>query len=831
MSITRKSLTEGKGPINRIIRVEIISGENLFPVAMTSGESYVSVNVGDKSGKMRVSRKTTNNYFHSPDNRIEFRNVSPSTKEIIFEFHDHEKRKSAKNWGKRININQLLPFNTNHIKSFELEPIEEKVSLHSEISTPVTGIVSPENIIVPSTQISQTNITNSMTSLRLEKTQQFTTISAPLPSSTPIKMTPMKKTMSPSKLATKISSEYQCHRIIQPDLLMKKISKPKITVSLYLFPEVDPKTEKSYKTLPLHNAVERSDLYKILTLLESGKVDVNAQDEQGNTALHIASYESYNEHIILALLKNAPTIDVNKENLDKNTPFHFFCKNFSNPNCQEAMELFFRHGVNLEAQNKNLETALHTVVRNNSIRMLLVSKLLERGVDVNAATNRQSTALHYAIHNERTDLLSILLEHKAKLDLPDDHGQTPFMLAKTKSERYFKTVNDFKELIDYLIEIKASDNAIAMLVKNKMFKYKLRNQTPKTLEKIGILSSVERIALIQKFKLLPNVPEVKEITENENEQEERKKLLELIEQGKFVIEPKEIEFLANIGSGASGIVYTAKYKNVTVAVKTLKATNMEEVKEFQQEYGVLSKLQHENIVRFYGVIVKKQFSMVMEYCSKGSLYDIISKKENSITWETVFDYAEQIALGMDYLHSRTPQILHRDLKSLNILVTMETIQENGNSIEIERLKICDFGLSRFDSEITTSTKDRGTYAYCAPEVYYNQRYTTQSDVYSYGIILWELIYRVIYQKYQRPFQEFPELTMDLQIIIQSATCDLRPTIPPSTPQKMATLIRQCVMKEQENRPKSGMILTALQEMKKDFKSNPQLWNASIIQQN
>ncbi|EMH76614.1 protein kinase, putative [Entamoeba histolytica HM-1:IMSS-B] len=223
--------------------------------------------------------------------------------------------------------------------------------------------------------------------------------------------------------------------------------------------------------------------------------------------------------------------------------------------------------------------------------------------------------------------------------------------------------------------------------------------------------------------------------------------------------------------------------------------------------------------------------MVMEYCSKGSLYDIISKKENSITWETVFDYAEQIALGMDYLHSRTPQILHRDLKSLNILVTMETIQENGNSIEIERLKICDFGLSRFDSEITTSTKDRGTYAYCAPEVYYNQRYTTQSDVYSYGIILWELIYRVIYQKYQRPFQEFPELTMDLQIIIQSATCDLRPTIPPSTPQKMATLIRQCVMKEQENRPKSGMILTALQEMKKDFKSNPQLWNASIIQQN
>ncbi|ELP84601.1 serine/threonine protein kinase TNNI3K, putative [Entamoeba invadens IP1] len=808
----RLSFSEKK-QLNRIIRAEFNYAEDLFPVPMTTGESYFSISVGDKTNKVHVSRKTTSIYFRQPINTVEFRNVSTSIKEIVIEFHDHEKKKTPDIWTTRMQINQLLPFNTVHTKTFQLEKMCDLIQPIIRAQTaPATPNISG-NVLSGSSEIPLNE------SFDVEARIKSTLMNkVPSKSSSTHLSEMMEITPRDTLVGEKVEPP-----IMHADKIIQSKPRPTVTVTLYLFPEVNPKQEKMTK-FPLHAAVLDTDLRKVLTLLESGKVDVNAQDEQGNTALHVATLVSYNEHILVSLLKNAPTIDVNKKNYDGNTPFHFFCLNFSNPNYSAAMDLFFRLGADIEATNKNMETVLYSAVRNKSIRMLLVTRLLEKGANVNATTLRQSTALHYAVYNERTDLLSVLLEHKANLHIKDSKGLTPYAIAMEKSERYAQTVRDFNDLVEYLHSISASDEAVALLVKNKMFKHKLRGMSARSLEKIGITSAEGKV-LAAKFKTLPNV-EAKE-DKSENEETERGKLLALIENGKTIIDQSEIEFLQNIGSGASGVVYTAAYKGYIVAVKTLKATNMKEVKEFQQESEVLNRLQHKNVVKFYGIIVDKQFAMVMEYCSQGSLYDLLVKPETAMTWEKVLDFSEQLALGMEYLHSQNPPVLHRDLKTLNVLVSIEKDKETGKECEV--LKICDFGLSRFDSEFITSTKDRGTYAYCAPEVYYNQRYTTQSDVYSYGIILWELVYRLIYQKYQRPFQEFPELTMDVQIIIQSATSDLRPTIPPSTPQKMATLIRQCVLREQDNRPKALDIVNTLAQMRKDFKSRPQLWNESIMQ--
>ena len=77
-------------------------------------------------------------------------------------------------------------------------------------------------------------------------------------------------------------------------------------------------------------------------------------------------------------------------------------------------------------------------------------------------------------------------------------------------------------------------------------------------------------------------------------------------------------------------------------------------------------------------------------------------------------------------------------------------------------------------------------------------------------------------------QEFTEITMDIQIIIQSATNDLRPTIPPSTPPKMATLIRQCIVKDQENRPTADNIVNSLASIRNDYFLKRTVWDASII---
>ena len=218
--------------------------------------------------------------------------------------------------------------------------------------------------------------------------------------------------------------------------------------------------------------------------------------------------------------------------------------------------------------------------------------------------------------------------------------------------------------------------------------------------------------------------------------------------------------------------------------------------------------------------------MVMEYCQHLSLYDYLSKSENKMDWPTFFNFAEQIVDGLIYLHSKN--ILHRDLKSLNILVASKM----ENDVETLVLKICDFGLSRFDSteNLNTLQKLRGTYAYCAPEIYFSQPFKSSSDVYSFGIILWEMAYRTIHQKYQRPYQEFSDIKMDVQIILKSATMNLRPTIPPSTPLLLSSLISRCILKEQDGRPSCEDIKREIVNMRdQDYASNPPSWDNCIVE--
>lgn len=141
----------------------------------------------------------------------------------------------------------------------------------------------------------------------------------------------------------------------------------------------------------------------------------------------------------------------------------------------------------------------------------------------------------------------------------------------------------------------------------------------------------------------------------------------------------------------------------------------------------------------------------------------------------MLDYAIEVISGVKVLHSQKTPILHRDLKTLNVLVTSDYC-----------MKVCDFGMSRRDSQsnLQTLTQMRGTYAYMAPELADKRPYTDRSDIYSFGIMLWEMTYRTINKKYQRPFGEYPNLVRDFQIIIQVSKHQLRPTIPSSTPKSL-----------------------------------------------
>lgn len=121
-------------------------------------------------------------------------------------------------------------------------------------------------------------------------------------------------------------------------------------------------------------------------------------------------------------------------------------------------------------------------------------------------------------------------------------------------------------------------------------------------------------------------------------------------------------------------------------------------------------------------------------------------------------------------------------------------------------------------------KLRGTYAYSAPEVYFGDAFTTKADVYSVGIIFWELAMRTLTGEYMMPYSEYPELVFDFQIIIQVAKNHKRPSIHPECPAPYRALIERCWAQARDERPEIPAVLKDLEAMVAAYKSDPAAWN-------
>eukprot|EP01017_Pseudomicrothorax_dubius_P009593 TRINITY_DN13292_c0_g1_i1.p1 TRINITY_DN13292_c0_g1~~TRINITY_DN13292_c0_g1_i1.p1 ORF type:complete len:223 (+),score=22.80 TRINITY_DN13292_c0_g1_i1:106-774(+) len=177
-------------------------------------------------------------------------------------------------------------------------------------------------------------------------------------------------------------------------------------------------------------------------------------------------------------------------------------------------------------------------------------------------------------------------------------------------------------------------------------------------------------------------------------------------------------------------------------------------KEFMREISALVKLRpHQNLVNFMGVSQNdKELCIITEFCHGGTLFDLLHRKKNiTLPWSVRIKFAKDIALGMHYLHTCEPPIIHRDLKSLNLLINTEFVSPKQQVV----IKIADFGLARtqeMDSVSEKMTGLMGTYHWMAPEIFENKDYTIKADVYSYGIVLWEIICRQTpYKNLQTPF--------------------------------------------------------------------------------
>ncbi|KAH9624103.1 hypothetical protein KSS87_009400 [Heliosperma pusillum] len=240
-----------------------------------------------------------------------------------------------------------------------------------------------------------------------------------------------------------------------------------------------------------------------------------------------------------------------------------------------------------------------------------------------------------------------------------------------------------------------------------------------------------------------------------------------------------------------------------VAVKVLASNSRQGEKEFQTEVSLLGRLHHRNLVNLVGYCVEKgQYMLIYEYMSNGSLDKFIYSEEDNLSWDERLQVALDISHGIEYLHEgAVPPVVHRDLKSANILLD-----------QTMRAKVADFGLSKEDVFDGRKSSLKGTYGYMDPAYITTSKSSLKSDIYSLGVILFELITAIHPQQNLMDYVNLAAMDPDggVDEILDkrlSGKCD------PEEVKSLAKIAFRCLHKTPRKRPGSGEISQAIVKIK------------------
>ncbi|KAG2636892.1 hypothetical protein PVAP13_2NG478903 [Panicum virgatum] len=264
------------------------------------------------------------------------------------------------------------------------------------------------------------------------------------------------------------------------------------------------------------------------------------------------------------------------------------------------------------------------------------------------------------------------------------------------------------------------------------------------------------------------------------------------------VDPRLLKFEQKLASGSFGDLYHGTYCSQDVAIKVLKPerVSVDMLREFAQEVYIMKKVRHKNVVQFIGACTRPPIlCIVTEFMHGGSIFDFLYNRQGSFQLPDVIRIASDVSKGMNYLHQIN--IVHRDLKTANLLMDDQVV------------KVADFGVARVKDQSGVMTAETGTYRWMAPEVIEHLPYDHRADVFSFGIVLWELLTGKL------PYEDMTPLQAAVAVVQK----DLRPTIAADTHPMLVDLLQRCWQKDPALRPTFAEIVDILNSIKEVVRSS------------
>jgi len=252
--------------------------------------------------------------------------------------------------------------------------------------------------------------------------------------------------------------------------------------------------------------------------------------------------------------------------------------------------------------------------------------------------------------------------------------------------------------------------------------------------------------------------------------------------------------------GSFGKLCRGTYSGLDVAIKLLEMPENNDQQrvlmeqQFVKEVMMLSGLCHPNVVRFVGDCVKPGvWCIVTEYAKGGSVRQFLSRNKSGMPLKLVVKQALDVARGMEYVHGLG--FIHRDLKSDNLLISSD-----------KSIKIADFGFARIEVQTEGMTPQIGTYRWMAPEMIQHRAYNQKVDVYSFGIVLWELITGML------PFATMSPVQAAFAVVNKG----IRPIVPSDCIPTLRDIITSCWDTNPDVRPSFTEVIKMLEGVQSEI---------------